>query len=246
MLKKTLLALPLLVMSMGASAELLTTAAQTQEFTGTAGNTSTEAGIDTFSFDKFDSSLGILSNVFMRTSFIIDNGFVTADNLTNQIVNGSSELGASAHFLNASEITVDASVQPILSMMELVQTATYTLAADPTMAIGGTGPDVVTVNGVLLDQTSGWKAINLAFIGGYVEVDANDDFTVDFDSASLVVVDAPGAQGLFQAVDTTIRLEVFYEYNTFPPVTEVSAPVGVAVLGLGLIGFGAMRRRKQA
>ena len=92
MFKKTLLAAVLVAASATAYADLVTPT-QTETFTGVAGNDSTKEGVSPFVFDKFDESLGTLTGVFVQYSLDIANGLIGADNLTNEEVEGTGDLG---------------------------------------------------------------------------------------------------------------------------------------------------------
>lgn len=246
MFKKTILALPLLAMSAMASAEL-TTPTQSAYFSGTAGNTSLQEGLDPFTFDKFDSSLGTLTGVFVRYDFTIDNGLIGADNMTNEEVSGTGELGGSLTL--TSELGfVNSTYNPVFEKMDLLQTAAFTLAADPTQSVGGNGPDVATLYGVQMYSDSGWVSLGSGTFNPFVGT-AGDTFDVDFDTDSSVVVNVPGAQGFFQAVDTSISMELYYTYEApavnEPPASAVSVPAGLAAAGMFLMGAGALRRRSK-
>lgn len=244
MLKKTLLALPLLALSMSASAELLTTEVITNTFTGTAGNASTQNGIEPFTFAKFDPSLGTLTNVFFKSTFIIDNGLIGADNMTNKAVSGTGHLGGQLGYLNATVAMTGGDFQPLFGTQELLQNTTFNLEADPTLSTGGNGPDTATMTGGYMSDATDWLAVHNLVLDQYVSDGGDTSFTVDFDTNSSVMVDVAGAQGTFQAVDATVKLELYYQYESFPEINDVPAPAGLALAGLALMGFGAARRRR--
>jgi hypothetical protein len=247
MLKKVaLLALPMMAMSMSANASLFTQE-QVQTYSGVAGNTSAEAGLDPFSFAKFDASLGDLQNVFVQLTFTIDGGLIGADNMTNEEVTGSGYLGG-ASTLSSNDAQFFAwengNLRSVFMKQELVQNATFTLAADPEMTTGGNGPDVATHYGSPYSTTESFVLadfVNSDFVG------AGESILVDYDTDSLVQVEVAGAQGFFQAVDSVMEMRMYYEYTEHaqPEINSVSSPVALAALGLGLMGFGAARRKKR-
>lgn len=247
-LKKTTFALvaALGLMSAQSHAALMTTSVQTQTYTGPSGSASGFLGLSPFVFNKFDSALGTLSRVIMRASFTISGGLISADNMSNQQVSGNGFLGASAAISEPGIIFVDDTFNPMFEGLELTQFTNFTLAADPTMGIGGTGPDVVTFNGSTLSTTSGWKNLASFFQSPFVGT-SGQTLSIGFDTNSEVAVNVVGARGSFENVENTITLDMYYEYNTVdvtPPPTPVSAPLGFAALGLGLIGFAARRKQK--
>lgn len=243
-LKKSLLAMVAVLgmTSVQSHAALLTTPLQTQSYSGAAGNASGTAGVLPFLFNKFDSALGTLRRVVMRATFNISGGLISADNMTNQVATGTGYLGASVDF-SSSALLINSSYRPMFSGFELTQFGNFTLAPDPTMSVGGNGTDVGTIYGGNYSMNSGWQVLAELFQDDFIGT-VGQHLAVDFDTNSEVGVNVVGARGSFESVNTTVSMELFYEYETVDGPAPVSAPMGFAALGLGLIGFAA-RRKKQ-
>ena len=251
MFKKSLLALTLLTVAGAASAEVFTTDVQNQTFTGIAGKASGVDGVSPFVFDKFDESLGTLTNVYFRSTVIIDGGLIGADNFTNEVVSGSGHIGASVtigDLTNDDVSLLDDEFKPLFSTVDRVRSANFELAADPTESLGGSGADTVVMAGDYHEVITGFSAIAQAFLSQFIG--AGDTFSINFDSNSEVYVEADGAQNTFQTAVIDLGLELVYEYEVIEDsgddnISDVSAPFGVAALGLSLMGFGAARRRTK-
>jgi hypothetical protein len=244
MFKKTLLAAVLVAASATAYADLVTPT-QTETFTGVAGNDSTKEGVSPFVFDKFDESLGTLTGVFVQYSLDIANGLIGADNLTNEEVEGTGDLGGDVILSSDLAMFRDGTFTSIFEKLELLQSTTFTLAADPTLSVGGIeGEDVQSFEGSDFSANSGLISLNSDFLSQFAG--AGETFTVDFDSGSTTIVDVSGAQGFFQAVDMIVNMDVYYSYEEFAEPVEsndVPAPLGFAALGLALAGLGAKRKK---
>lgn len=240
--KKTLLAFALLTISSIASAELFTPT-QTETFAGPAGSNSVDVGVDPFTFQKFDSSLGTLTGIIVNYSFSIDNGLIGADNLSNAIVYGTGELGASLSF-SSSLPFIDTGFATVFTQLDLGALADFTLAADPLMTTGGNGPDVAQLTGGYHEALSGPHSISPIVFNGFIG-NAGDTYDVNFNVGSITLVSVPGAQGYFQTVDSFVSLDITYQYESNTPVTsDVNLPLSAAA-GLLMLGFGAVRRRDE-
>jgi hypothetical protein len=244
MFKKTLLAALLIGMSTAASADLITPT-QTETFTGVAGNDSTKEGVNPFTFDKFDESLGTLTGVYVEYSLDIANGLIGADNLTNEEVQGTGDLGGDVILSSNIAMFRDGTFTSIFDKLELLQTTTFTLAADPTLSVGGTeGEDIQSFYGSDFSATSGLISLNSDFLSQFVGT--GETFDVDFDSGSTTIVDVSGAQGFFQAVDMIVSMDVYYTYEELEEpasATEVPVPFAFGALGLAFAGLGFKRRK---
>jgi hypothetical protein len=233
----------------GVQADILTTDPQSNNWMGTAGNTSLAAGIDPFAFYKFDSSLGNLTNVFVQYDLTINNGLLGADNLGNTPVTGIGVLGGKISLTSdVSFLTPD--FQNVFSPLEVTQNFTFNLDADPTYSVGGTGQDIQSFTGNELFASSGFETLNPfvfdQFMGG-----PNDAFNVDFDTDSVVIIEMQNAQGFFQAVDTEINVSIYYEYDdtaTPPGPLDVNGPVSIILATGGLLAFfaGLTYRNRKA
>lgn len=249
-LKKTLLALPLLFVAAFSQAEIVT-ATQTQVFSGNAGSASTGAGNSPFVFNKFDASLGTLLKVYLRHDFAISGGQIGADNVTNQVVSGTAELGATGT-LDISSLTPYLSLSPFT----LSQYAEFTLAADQAQTVGGNGPDTFSMNGSYQYDESGWIELNNPFLTDAFLGDSDDTFAVNYRTYSITDLVADGGiQRLFMPVTTFLNMQVYYVYESFttptdpvdpvdPGMNDVPAPLA-GFAGLALLGLAAWRRRKQ-
>jgi hypothetical protein len=244
---KTLVLASTLMMAFTANAGYIYTDTQTNSFSGTAGSTSERDGVEPFVFDYFDSTLGDLLNVYVSYDLLIDGGLVGADNLTNKEVSGSLTLGGAVLMSSALPFLTD-SFANIFNKLELTQSDTFTVAADPTLSVGGNGPDTYRLLGEEISGTSGLLSLNTNLLNFFTG-NSGDTYTVDFDTDSVIVVDAPSTRGFFQAVDTTIEMNIVYEYeNDIPPANNevsVPAPASAFLFGLGLAGLAATRKKKQ-
>lgn len=229
-----------------ANASYIYDTTQTEMFSGTAGSTSERDGVDPFTFDYFDSSLGELLNVYVSYSLLIDGGLVGADNLTNEEVSGSLTLGG-AVLMDSDLPFLTSSFSNIFNKIELTQSDTFTVDADPTLSAGGSGPDTYSLIGEEISGTSGDYTLNTNLLN-YFTGNEGDTFTVNFDTDSVIVVDAPSTRGFFQAVDTTIEMNLVYEYETEfekeTVETSVPSPASFALFSLGLFGL-ALRRKSS-
>jgi hypothetical protein len=250
-LKTIALATALGLASMGASASFVTNT-QTATFTGVAGNDSSEPGLSPFQFEKFDSSLGNLTGVYVRYDFSIDNGMIGADNLTNEQKGGTAYLGGSLLLDSPGQLFLDSNYATIFDKLDLTQQVSFILEPDPSMSVGGSGPDTFTYNGSALDDGLAWTALGTdQFILDSFLGNAGETFDVSYDTDSDTRVDVPGTQGFFQAVDASISMDLYYAYEEFPPTTgtgetsaDVSVPAGIAAAGMALFGLAGVRRRK--
>lgn len=234
-------------MSFASHAELITTDTQVRDYQGAAGNTSLEAGIDPFTFDLFDASLGTLTGVHIWYGMEINNGLIGADNLTNKRATGSGTLGG-AITLSSELNFLKSNYTPIFNKLNVTQGVTFDLAADPTMSTGGTGPDVQSFNGGYFSNNSGWLDVNTNLLDQFYNTSA-DTFTIDFDTDSIVKVNVSGAQGFFRVVDADISVQMYYTYDApeapepVPPVADVSAPL-IGSACAAIFGFALYRRKK--
>lgn len=242
MFKKLVFATALLTSFSSMAGLIKTTAVQSDSYTGTAGDTSLQPGVDPFVFSKFDSSLGTLTNIFVTYSISIDNGYIGADNKTNNAVSGSAELGGQVLFSSDLGFINSSFVSLFQPPLKVTQTVTIELAADLNQTTGGTGPDVQQYNGGPLSDSRNSLQVNSVAFGTFIG-SATDTFDVDFETISLNNVSVGGAQGFFEAVDVTVAFEMYYEYEEAdePDVPSVPAP---GIFSVGLLCLGALYGRR--
>jgi hypothetical protein len=258
MLKKSAYIFVLLtsLTSFSSMASMITTT-QTQAFSGTAGNESDGNSPDDFTFEKFNSLLGTLDNVFIKYSLATDNGFIGADNLTNVAVDGTGELGAKLDLIsleNTLGFILPGGFTNAFSTLDLTQTTLFNLAADPSQSTGlggGTGStpggipntgnsdDLSVFNGISIDTTSGFFNLNSIAIANF-SGNSGDTFKIRFDTTSVVGVDVGSSVGTFQAVDVNISMDMYYEYTAAPAIA-VPEP---AVFAICLLVLCAVTGRK--
>lgn len=246
MLKKTILGLVFAGMSAVASAEL-TTNVQNQTFSGEGGADSSVAGVLPLEFEKFDETLGTLTGAYISYSLDVAGGVIGADNLTNTEANGTGSLGAEALLLEESGMNFfkEGTFDSVFEKLSRVENTTFTLAADPTMSVGGSGPDVQQFNGTTgTVDSGGFISLNKSLLDQFLG--AGETFTVDFDTTSVTTVSVTGAQGFFQPVNLIVGMDLYYTYEAAPTPgpADAPAPMGFAALGLALAGFGLRRKQK--
>lgn len=245
-LLSTLLLTTALTTAFGAQAELQTNV-QTHSFSGSVGNTSTSPNIDPFAFDYFDDTLGTLTGAFVSYNVSILGGFIGADNQTNQEVNGTMRIGGGV-FLESDLPFWDTSFNAIFDTASTELTESFTLAADPTLSIGGNGPDVYTLNGNNHIDGKGYTGVNANMLSNFIGAGT---FDVDFRSYAILEVNAPGARGFFDSPDLNVSMSMYYTYEA--PVgtggsgepNDVASPFSVGALGMVMMALGAWRRRQK-
>jgi hypothetical protein len=265
MLKKSALVFALLtsLTSLTSMASLITTT-QTQVFSGTAGVDSDDPGSSPFIFSKFDSTLGTLDNIFIKYALTVDNGFIRADNLVNNISSGNGFLGASV--ILSSDVAFASFDDGFVSAFQTLnaeQETTFTLAADPSLgsgpnggtnsssngsggSVGGDGDDREQLDGSLINVFSGADALEFQRLNLGVRPQftgsSSDTFEVNFDSGSTVDVFVTNAEGGFSAVDAIISMSLYYEYTA--PAAPVMAVPEPAVFAFGLLVLCLVTGRK--
>ncbi|MEG3765034.1 choice-of-anchor E domain-containing protein [Alteromonas sp. 14N.309.X.WAT.G.H12] len=245
MLKKTLLGLMIAAASATASAEL-TTEVQHQEFSGEAGQDSSDADILPLEFEMFDESLGILTGVYISYTLDVSGGLIGADNLTDEDTSGTGSLGVEVLFSEMSGMNFfeEGTLDDVFTKLSRIETTTFSLEADPTMSVDGSGADVQQYDGTAgTVDSDGYIALNTDYLEQFIGTD--ETFTVDFDTSSITSVDVTGAQGFFQPVNMILGVDLYYTYEEVSVVEETSsvpAPLSFAALGLVMTGLGARRK----
>ena len=238
--KLAIVAIPLMLGASAAHASF-TTPTQSFSFSGSAGNTSAQASVDPFTFSMFDSNLGDLTGVFISYSATVSGGVLGVDNQTNSEVSGDMELGGGIRFSSPFPL-FDAAYQPVFDEVQGSKIANFTLAADPTLSVGGNGPDTLEITGDT--YTDGRTDVSVSdILFGNFEQAGGGVFDIDFSTFSINNINAPGAFGYFDSADVDLSMSLYYTYEE-PVTTAVSAPFGLALGGLALIGAAGIRRRK--
>lgn len=242
MFKKTLLMLALLGATASANASY-TTEAQNQTYQGAAGAKSTESGVDSFQFEKFDSALGVLTGVNINYSFFIDSGYIGANNLSNQYVTGNAELGSNLAFdFSALSSYVSISSSSITNKQEF-----YLQPSGTENITTGSDPDKFR-----LDGSYGEDSVSKMFTESFIlDIFTGDGgFNVDFLTNSITQITANGAgvHGLFEAVDIGLSMSVSYVYDDFPEPEDNASAVPVPLVGaagLAMFGLASFRRKDK-
>lgn len=192
---------------------------------------STTDWFDTLTVSQFDASLGTLNTIDISFSAsMLSDLLLNNNDAASQRTSGNVSVQTYGTFLGLGnlEITLGAT------------SGRQTLAADDGaaggldeyVASGLTGADMLSIT---IDSTN---ADFLSFIG-----------TGDISTTNLEAVGGFGATGggnIVAEANTTAgaRLNVAYNF-TDAPVASVSEPGSLAILALGLVGFGLRRKQKS-
>lgn len=219
---------------------------QTQTYAGTAGNTSAQAGVGPLMFNLFDLSKGVLQGVYLSYGVTISGGVSGADNQTNQVVNGTMELGGSAQFESTRRFFSN-TFQSLFSPVSGSKVVNFSLAADPTLSVGGNGPDVFSMTGSTFTGGLAATQVNSLFHSDFTGL---GQFAVDFRTFSILQINAPGSRGFFDAPNVNLSMSLTYVYEAPdvvepPPPADVSSPFAPLSAGLALLGLAGLRRKRQ-
>jgi hypothetical protein len=253
MFKRSALVFALLgsIMSFTSMASLITTT-QAQNHSGTAGDKSVGAGgsASDFQFLKFDTSLGVLDNVFIKYIVDISDGLIGADNKTNSEVTVSGVLGGAVILTSNENMFFQPSFANVFTELSTQHDVEFTLAADPNESTGpgggtgGTGDDIGSFNGTPKSEESAWFNISNMFMPGFVGGAGDTTFDVFFNTTSITTVSSASTQGFFETVDIGVEMQLYYEYTAAPaPVPPVGVPEP-AVFAFGLLMLCAVTGRK--
>lgn len=217
---------------------------QTKTYAGTAGNTSTQQGVGPLMFSLFDLNKGPLQGVYLSYGVTISGGVSGADNQTNQAVNGTMELGGSAQFESTRRFFSN-TFQSLFSPVSGSKVANFSLAADPSLAIGGNGPDVFSMAGDTFTGGLEKTQVNSLFHSDFTGF---GQFAVDFRTFSILQINAPGSRGFFDAPNVNLSMSLTYVYDApdiIDPPADVSSPFLPLAGGLALLGLGAGAFRRK-
>ncbi|MFT7261050.1 MAG: hypothetical protein ACI9MS_002924 [Glaciecola sp.] len=245
MLKKSVLVFALLtsITSFSSMASLIT---QTNNFTGIAGNDSigADAGssISDLQFDKFDESLGELTDVHVSYILSISGGSIGATSNTSATSEVIATLGANV-LLNSDLPFLKESGFGTTSMFD-----TTTVTQPFAFSLTGSG-DAYTENGVSKFEDTGFVTILDSFGStsylDYFKTASPDTFGISFATSGINDVEATGGgvTGNFVTVSFDITVNLNYEYTAapVPPVFGVPEP---AVFAFGLLMLCAVTGRK--
>ncbi len=212
--------------------------------TDTTGSQSTDY-LATFNIPKFDTSLGTLTN--MVISVTPTNGI----SATASIKNSGGTDATSVFITQESLITTTASAAVGATTVTGGSNGgdsnlSFTGLANPGVSVGTIAAGA-TVNGINLSGNfAASPTMSFSGIDPNLEALGGGTFGITFATGEYTTLGSSGGNlSASVATSDNINMSVQYTY-TNPPPPPVPEPASLALLGAGLAGLGAVRRRRAA
>ena len=244
MITKAVAAAALMAAAQTASSAVVLTAVETESFSGIPTYNQSSSGQAPLTFDKFDSGLGTLLNVYVRANVGVTGGNVFVDNDGVDAATGNAELGAELDIGSGDVNLLDAAFQAIGTGVTASNSYAFNLAGDDGDGSGvdATGPDGASQAGIAANASDGFTAVNNTFLSQFIGTGAT--FDVNYNVSQIFqLAFTGGVAGGFDPVNSTGSVEIYYEYDDGNNGGSVPNPAPLALLGLGLL---AMRRKLSA
>ncbi len=224
-MKKHLIALALIAAAGAANAAPLLTAEETLS----TGLKNTNGLLNPLTFTKFDSSLGELTSVHIRLTGYEETGY-TATDLG----------GASNTFVFTNNVTVSLQTLTGTTLSTVMPTVTDTNTVDANGTYSSAGFPLRTLtNTVVGPEAVFLDAATLALFVGPGSIELNTSAS----SANSVIGTGDITSTILTRYNATASLWYDYELKAAPPVA-IPEPASMALVGLGMMGLAAVRRRK--
>lgn len=177
-----------------------------------------------FSLSRFDSSLGSLSAVTFNYGLGLSGSF-RLENLEAKPVTLLAQAGANLVFYGPVSRSIAASA----STSEAVG------AFDGVVDYGG-------ASGAQLGPLSASNAGAVGLLTGWADLIGAGAFTIDAQAFSSPSARGDGQLAADIVSEMTGWIRVSYDYT--PTVRQVAEPESMALVGIGVLGLGALRRRR--